>query len=149
MSPISAHLIVSLMASLKRAIGDFIAEIMTAQPKQDHRGRSPYCVADNFYDDGSLADFINTLGRQLNLEVYSEVCEPRNMPHGRSLVIHLSDTSIVKIILDQGMGYWTSRRAYSRERFDFSDVNYEATEACKWNFTVKSADHDSYIVVQR
>lgn len=148
-SPISAHLIVSLMASLKRTIGNFTAEIMTAQPKQDHRGRSPYCVADNFYDDGSLADFINTLGRQLNLEVYSEVCEPRNMPHGRSLVIHLSDTSIVKIILDQGMGYWTSRRAYSRERFDFSDVNYEATEACKWNFTVKSADHDSYIVVQR
>ncbi|EIV1705652.1 DEAD/DEAH box helicase [Vibrio parahaemolyticus] len=148
-SPISAHLIINVLANVKREAGNFTAEIITSEPKQDLKGRRPYCVADNFFDDGSLPEFINTLGRQLNLEVYSEVCEPHSMPHGRSLLIHLFDGSTIKLIFDQGMGYWTNRREYSRERFDFDDVNYEATQAYSWRFNVKSADHESYIVVQR
>jgi len=55
----------------------------------------------------------------------------------------------VKIIFDQGMGYWSSRYPYRYNSFDFTKDEFEQVEAStRWSFNLEAASHDSYIAVK-
>ena len=45
------------------------------------------------------------------------------------------------------MGYWATRRPYSRIKFDFNNVEKEGLEFTDWSFDIKSTGGGSYIVV--
>ncbi|GGI75007.1 DEAD/DEAH box helicase [Shewanella hanedai] len=147
-SPISIHLITRFIAELNCRFGRFPTTLETSYPQQDNRGRTPNCIADNFLDNGTQPAFIENIGHKLGIEIYCDLDEAVNMNHGRFLIITLKNGEEIKVTFDQGMGYWGKRFYYSRERFSFyNDENSQVEEHLSNNFTVRSAEHDSYIVV--
>ena len=62
-------------------------------------------------------------------------------------MIRLKNGEILRFLFDQGMGYWATRRPYSRIPFDFEDVLN--TDLSDWDFKLESAGGNSYIVVHK
>jgi len=146
-SPISVKLIGSLISELQKRYGVLTASIETSYPKADHR-RQPYCIADNFIDNSSQFECIEAVGEATNVELFSDIDEAINMKHGRYLLISLKNGDEVKIIFDQGMGYWSKRYFYKSERFNFNKNVYEQIENNdNWRIKVQNCDHDSYIII--
>jgi DEAD/DEAH box helicase domain-containing protein len=144
-SPISVSLMTSIFVALQHEYGKFTANITTVEPSQF---KASYCVADNFKCGSSLQSFVYTLADKNNIEVYCDLDERDKLPHGRTMLINLKDGGVVKLILDQGLGYWSKRRYYTRQRFNFDNVKNEANLVAAWNFKIKSAEQDTYIAVK-
>jgi len=84
----------------------------------------------------------------LKVEVSCDLDDPKCLPHSRSLILNLKNGKTLKIIFDQGMGYWSTRSPYANKRFNFdADLDDQVENIESWDFNVKSASHDSYIVV--
>lgn len=80
--------------------------------------------------------------------MYCDLDERDNLPHGRTMLVKLKDGSVIKLILDHGLGYWSKRRFYTQEKFNFSDVENQAALVDTWNFKIKSSEQDTYIAVK-
>ncbi|MEI8654964.1 hypothetical protein P4S57_20780 [Pseudoalteromonas sp. Hal273] len=106
-------------------------------------------MADNWENHDDQLYYYSQLSKKYGLNVYPELTEPKELPHGRFLLLKLKDKSEVKIIFDQGMGYWSSRYPYRYNSFDFTKDEFEQVEAStRWSFNLEAASHDSYIAVK-
>jgi DEAD/DEAH box helicase domain-containing protein len=146
-SPLTVVLINSIIVEMQAKYGKFSAEIHTIAPKQSELGSKT--VAHNFLSEADLNDFIYESSRRLGGEVYGDVFDNEDLPHSRIMMISLKDGSAIKLLLDQGMGYWSKGRDYKEHRFDFGNVIDEAMAVSNWNFNLKDAGTDSYIAVKR
>lgn len=147
-SPLSSFLIINFVAAIKEKTNPFDLELYSAYPKRDRDNRTPVCVADNWQNHSDQPYFYTQVSQNLGLTVYPEVSEPRDLPHGRFLLLKLKDGTEIKIIFDQGMGYWTTRYPYRFHSFDFTKDEFGQAEAVKnWSFKLEAANHDSYIVI--
>ena len=146
MSPLSVFMICNYFKALSETYGRFHCEIVTAYPPSYNTG-SPYCVADNFKNSEDALSFLSGLSDLFEIRVFSEFREKYDLSHGRYLIIELRSGKKIRLLFDQGMGYWSSRRPYSKEKFDFDAPDDEASRAINWCFRVKSSGTESYIVV--
>jgi len=148
-SPLSSYLIISFVAEIKKRSNNFPFELYSAYPKTDRYDRKPICVADNWQEKYSQENFFYKLSESFNLMTKAKILEPRDLPHGRFLLLKLNDGSEIKIIFDQGMGYWSTRYPYRFKYFDFDkDEIGQMEEVTKWSFYLKGANHDSYIAIK-
>ena len=148
-SPLSSFLIINFVAAIKENTNEFDLELYSAYPKKALHNRPPVCVADNWENHDDQLYYYSQLSKKYGLNVYPELTEPKELPHGRFLLLKLKDKSEVKIIFDQGMGYWSSRYPYRYNSFDFTKDEFEQVEAStRWSFNLEAASHDSYIAVK-
>lgn len=145
-SPVSVGLICSFFAEIssKHQCNHF--EIETSYPENFH-GKSPYCIADNFNNIDEIRDFLSAVGESYGIDVYPDFLEKYELDHGRYLNIELKSGKTIQLLFDQGMGYWATRRPYSRMKFDFGSVGQEGEEFKNKSFNIKSTGGGSYIVV--
>lgn len=146
MSPLSVLLICKYFQVLTEAYGGFQCEIETAHPSVGS-GKAPYCVADNFKNSEDALSFISHIGDALGITVLTDLHEKYDLDHGRYLNIHLNSGKIVQVLFDQGMGYWSTRRPYNRQRFDFDAPGDEGRRVTGWDFQVRASGTGSYIVI--
>ena len=145
-SPISVGLICSLFAAINENHPCSSFEIETSHP-ENHQGRTPYCIADNFNDIDEISDFLSATGESLGITIYPDFLEKYKLDHGRYLSIELRSGKTIQLLFDQGMGYWATRRPYSRIKFNFNNVEQEGLEFPDRSFDIKSTGGGSYIVV--
>ncbi|MBU2115364.1 MAG: DEAD/DEAH box helicase [Gammaproteobacteria bacterium] len=146
LSPLSMGLAISMIAHFKEAFGVNEFEIITSYPYPAYEKR-PYCIADNFRDTDEVNDFIEVASNHYGVSVYPDFADKNQIDHGRCLMIKLRNGELVRFLFDQGMGYWSTRRPYSRIQFDFDDV--AGTDLSTWDFELVSAGGNSYIVVHK
>ncbi|TMO28669.1 DEAD/DEAH box helicase [Pseudoalteromonas sp. S4492] len=148
-SPLSSFLIINFVAAIKEKTNEFDLELYSAYPKRDRDNRTPVCVADNWQNHSDQPYFYTQVSKNFGITVYPEVSEPKDLPHGRFLLLKLKDGSEVKIIFDQGMGYWATRYPYRFNTFDFTKDEFGQADAVrKWSFKLEAANHDSYIAIK-
>ncbi|QQK60105.1 DEAD/DEAH box helicase [Shewanella sp. LC6] len=145
-SPISLGLIISIFAHVKAIMGIRDFEIITCHPSAAG-DRKPYCIADNFSNIDEVNDFIDSVCSTYGINVYPEFASKNDIDHGRCLTFTLKNGEVVRFLFDQGMGYWATRRPYSRIKFDFESVG--AFDINSWCFKVESSGGNSYIVVHK
>jgi DEAD/DEAH box helicase domain-containing protein len=145
-SPISVGLICSLFAAINDNHQCNSFEIQTSHP-ENYQGRTPYCIADNFNDIDGIMEFLSSVSESLDIAIYPDFLEKNQLDHGRYLNIELKSGKIIQLLFDQGMGYWATRRPYSRIKFDFNNVEQEGSGITDWSFDIKSTGGGSYIVV--
>jgi DEAD/DEAH box helicase domain-containing protein len=148
-SPLSSFLVINFVAAIKNITNEFALELYSAHPKKDRDNRTPVCVADNWQNHSDQPYFYTQVSQNMGLEVYPEISEPRELPHGRFLLLQLKNGTVIKIIFDQGMGYWTTRYPYRFNSFDFTKDEFgQAEEVTRWTFNLEAASHDSYIAIK-
>jgi DEAD/DEAH box helicase domain-containing protein len=145
-SPISVGLICSLFAAINENHPCNSFEVETSHP-ENHQGRTPYCIADNFNDIDEICDFLSATGDSLGITIYPEFLEKYKLDHGRYLNIELISGKTIQLLFDQGMGYWATRRPYNRIKFDFDNVEQAGRDFADMDFDIKSTGGGSYIVV--
>lgn len=145
-SPLSMGLAISMFAYLKESFGVNEFEIITSYPHPAYEKR-PYCIADNFRDTDEVNDFIQVASSRYDISVYPEFADKNQIDHGRCLTFKLKNGERVRLLFDQGMGYWSTRRPYSRHQFNFDDIS--SLDLSTWDFELKSAGGSSYIVVHK
>lgn len=145
-SPISLGLVISIFAHVKAIMGIIDFEIITCHPSPAG-DRKPYCIADNFSNVDEVNDFIDSVCSVYGINVYPEFATKNDIDHGRCLTFTLTNGEVVRFLFDQGMGYWATRRPYSRIKFDFESVG--TFDINSWCFKVESSGGNSYIVVHK
>lgn len=134
-NPVALALLGSILRPLKTKLTDG-AEVTldTLFKDKDRPGNRP------FHDWMSIADFQDfadqwfaaALGRPVELTVFDS---PRDIPHHRKLTVTFEDGQVLKIRLDQGMGYWRINFSSQWHYFDFrDDVSFQLVkmaQACK------------------
>jgi hypothetical protein len=146
-SPLGCYLIVDFLSAIQNKYNFFDVIINTAVPKENNR--PPACVADNFNSGTALSKYTNSLASYMGLDLCFNLVGNNTLPHGRYLTISLENGQEVKVIFDQGMGYWSSRYFYSGIKFDFdASEEQQLSKIKKWIFKAKAANHESYIVVK-
>ena len=145
-SPISIGLVISIFAHVKATMGIRDFEIITCHPSPSG-DKKPYCIADNFCNVDDVNDFIDSVCRTYGINVYPEFASKNDIDHGRCLTFTLTNGEVVRILFDQGMGYWATRRPYSRFRFDFDNI--QAFDITTWDFNIESTGGSSYIVAHK
>lgn len=106
------------------------------------------CVADNFKDASDLSEFCRGIGEKLSLNIYIESIDKKELEHGRFIDIYLNSGKRMRLILDQGFGYWTFRKPYRNIKFNFDNVQEEVSKAMEWDFLIHSPQTKTYLVVQ-
>lgn len=147
-SPIGVVLINQILATFSKRYGSFTSEITTLAPrKYDSGHRKPLSIGDNFIEPSDVLDFIYESSKSLGIEVYGDIVDKSEISHSRIMLIDLIDGREIKLLFDHGMGYWSRSRDYS-QRFDFSDVIYEASCASGWDFVLKDSNKETFIAVK-
>lgn len=145
-SPLPVVLINNILVEMQNRYGKFSAELHTVAPKQQSDWISK-TIAQNFLSEADLNDFIYESSRSLGGEVYGDIFDNEDLPHSRIMSITLKDGSRIKLLLDQGMGYWSKGRNYKEHRFDFENVFNEAMNVSGWSFNLIDSGSDTYIAI--
>lgn len=147
-SPISVVLINQILATFGKRYGSFTSEISTLAPRKYDSGyRKSLSIGDNFLEPSDVLDFIYESSKSLGIEVYGDIVDKSEISHSRIMRIDLVDGREIKLLFDHGMGYWSRSRDYS-QRFDFSDVVYEASCTSDWEFVLKDSNKETFIAVK-
>ncbi|PSV27995.1 DEAD/DEAH box helicase [Photobacterium sp. GB-72] len=147
-SPLNVVLINYILAAFNKRYGYFVSEINTVAPKKSNdKQKMSISVCHNFLNSNDVLDFIHNSSRTLGIEVYGDIVGKPELSHSRIMRIDLKDGKQIKLLFDHGMGYWSRSRDYP-QKFDFKNVDNEATAIDNWNFVLKDSGMETFIAVK-
>lgn len=147
LSPLPVRLIYELLAHAPGRTKQTELKLETAFGGYSRHSSSPYTIENDWLHDPHCALVTETLIKSLATKVGVHRIDKRDLPHSRTLILRFATGPAVRIVLDQGVGYW---RANPRStRFDFTQAPMSQATALRSALlrVQASSPHRTLIVV--
>ena len=149
LAPLPLRLIIEVLAHAPGRTSQTTIRVATAQGGLNRHATSPSYIEHDWQHDPHCHAVTGTLLRGLSSHAVLHRGDKRNLPHGRTLTLRYADGTSVRIVLDQGVGFWRPLQRGTRFGFQLSAAGQaESLRTAKLQVQASST-HRTWIVVTR
>ena len=159
-SPLSVRLLLDLVRALRDWVGEerwskpvMQIETLASKSYSSRRGQSPRFLWDDWEDQATRIEVIETLFGGIGAELHGQFNDDRRQAHARLLEVCFASGQKLRLRLDQGISYWrVSRSADYRSRtFSFAeaDAKQQALALLRADVPMEGDEHATQIFIRK
>ncbi len=115
--------------------------LVTTSDKHDYRGNASYQIWHDWRDLEQRDAVIQRAWKRIGMLAETENRSRRDAPHNRTLTLHFTSGTCLRIRLDQGFSYWKTGRVRENRRFPFHEsISKQVQALCSSRVTITGGD---------
>lgn len=147
LAPLPLRLIIEVISHAPGRSSQTMIALATAQGGLNRNVSTPNFIEHDWQHDPHCYAVTEALLKGLSPRAMLRRSDKRDLAHGRTLILRYADGSSLRIMLDQGVGYWRPLQRGTRFDFQLSAVaQVDSLRSAKLQVQASSV-HRTYIVV--